>query len=207
MMRRLPANSPGGNAGFRRRPLLARPLETALVASGALLRLRCRPRLSIARAATGATKVRLQLSWREIAPDGAVKPAGFDPANPFDARYRWGGFDQLAQRAVAAGLEPLHRDQRGANLGRAHKRRAGGHEPAGRRRARPFCGGRRRAGSAAGSRGLPRVKAWEVWNEANASFFLFPQKAASRAVSPDLLPPHGERARGRRANASTRATW
>jgi hypothetical protein len=162
----------------------ARPLETALVASDSFYGSEADLAFDHA-VATGVTRVRLQLSWREIAPTGAAKPSGFDAANPFDGHYRWGDFDQLVQRAVARGLEPfIGISDAPAWAERASGGRAGTNQPDpvelglfAEAAARRFSGG---------FTGLPRVKVWEVWNEANASFFLFPQKANSGEVSPDL---------------------
>src|SRR5688572_9274709 len=87
-------------------PAAARQLETAIVASDPFYGADADLAFSRARG-TGATTVKLQLSWREVAPEGATKPAGFDPTNPFAAEYRWGGFDRLVQRAVENGLKPF----------------------------------------------------------------------------------------------------
>ena len=51
----------------------------------------------------------------------------------------------------------------------------------------PTSSRRSRAATAGPTTGLPRVGAFEVWNEVNASFFFMPQKDGSgRPVSPEL---------------------
>ena len=132
------------------------------------------------------------------------KPAGFDPTNPFDGAYRWGTFDQSVQRARGKRPPAAHRNQRRAGLGGDRQRRARGDEqpdPAELGRfaeaaARRFSGG---------FAGLPRVKLWEAWNEANASFFLHPQKSTAIGFA-GPLPPDGQRVRGGRESGCTRTT-
>jgi hypothetical protein len=165
-------------------PAGARPLETALVAGDSFYGSEADLSFAHARSA-GTTRIRLELSWREIAPSGATKPAGFDAANPFDAHYRWGGFDQLVQRAVANGLEPFIGISDAPGWAeRGTGGRAGTNQPDAvelglfaEAAARRFSGG---------FTGLPRVRVWEVWNEPNASFFLFPQRTNGQPVSPGL---------------------
>jgi hypothetical protein len=157
-------------------------LETAIVASDAFYGADADLAFSRARGA-GATTVRLQLSWRDVAPQGATKPAGFDPTNPFAAAYRWGEFDRVVQRAVANGLEPfIGISEAPAWAERSNGGRAGTNTPDpvefgyfAEATARRFSGQ---------FTGLPRVRMWEAWNEANASFFLHPQIAEGRSVSP-----------------------
>jgi hypothetical protein len=176
-------------------PATARPLETALVAGDDFYGSEADLAFDHARA-TGATKIRLQLSWREIAPDGPVKPAGFDAANPFDAHYRWGGFDQLVQRAVANGLDPfIGISEAPAWAERGTGGRPGTNQPDpgelglfAEATARRFGGG---------FTGLPRVKYWEVWNEANASFF---RRASTSGA---IIPTRQAARRTERATATT----
>ena len=163
-------------------PAHARGLETAIVAGGPFYSAQADLAFERARG-SGATTIRIQLSWREIAPDGASKPAGFDPTNPFDAAYRWGTFEHLVQRAVANGLEPFISITEAPTWAETA---SGGR--AGTNRPDPVEYGRFAEATArrfsGRFTGLPRVRLWEVWNEANASFFLHPQKEETRAVSP-----------------------
>ena len=131
---------------------------------------------------SGATTVRLQLSWRRWHPTARQNRPASIPRTLRRA-YRWGGFDRLVQRAVANGLEPFI----GIIEAPTWAETASGGR-AGTNRPDPVEFGRfaeataRRFGG--GFPGLPRVKLWEVWNEANASFFLHPQKAGSGSLSP-----------------------
>jgi hypothetical protein len=132
--------------------------------------------------AAGATTVRFDLSWREVAP-GDAKPAGFDPANPADPAYDWSALDRLVRLSVANGLEPAVTFN-GAPVWA--ERGSGGR--AGTNKPDPVelglfarAAAQRYSGSFAG---LPRVRAWEVWNEVNGSFFFFPQKESGRVASP-----------------------
>jgi hypothetical protein len=163
-------------------PAASRPLQTAIVADGVFYGRDADLAFSRSRAA-GATAIRLQLSWREIAP--TTRPAGFDPTNPADPAYRWGLFDRLVQNAYAYGLTPFI----GIGETPAWAERAAGGRP-GANRPDPVELGRFAEAAArrySGSfNGLPRVQTWEVWNEANASFFLYPQKQGGRAVSPGI---------------------
>jgi hypothetical protein len=153
-------------------PASARSLETGLVAGSPYYGSDADLAFQQTRAA-GASTVRIQLSWREVAPDGGTKPAGFDPTNPFDGAYRWGTFDQLVQRALANHLQPLI----GITDSPAWAETASGGR-AGTNRPDPAEFGRFAEAAArrfsGGFPGIPRVKLWEAWNEANASFFLHP---------------------------------
>jgi Cellulase (glycosyl hydrolase family 5) len=134
----------------------------------------------------GATWVRIDLSWDDVAPQAAVKPPGFDASNPADPLYQWGRVDWAVQRATAHGLLPfINISEAPAWAERGHAGRAGITDPDpaelaafGRAAALRYSG---RYG------GLPRVPAWEVWNEVNASFFFSPQwkdKPGGEAFSP-----------------------
>ena len=59
--------------------------------------------------ASGATIVRLVVSWRDVAPVGVGgnRPPRFDADDPGEPRYRWARVDQQVKRAKAARLEPL----------------------------------------------------------------------------------------------------
>ena len=159
----------------------ARPLDTALVASAPFYGDDGDVAFDRARG-SGTSAIRLQLSWRDTAPEQAPPPA-FDATNPFDGAYRWGDFDQLVRRAVAHGLEPFV----GISESPSWAERGSGGRP-GTNRPDPVelgrfaeAAARRYSGLFAG---LPRVRTWEVWNEANASFFLYPQVEDGRSVSP-----------------------
>lgn len=163
-------------------PAASRPLQTAIV--GGTIFYGRDADLSFSRSRdAGATVIRLQLSWREIAP--ATRPAGFDPTNPADPAYRWGLFDKLVQNAYAYRLTPFI----GISETPAWAERGAGGRP-GANRPDPVELGRFAEAAARRYSGsfnaLPRVRTWEVWNEANASFFLYPQKQGGRVVSPGI---------------------
>ena len=58
-------------------------------------------------AQTGATRIRLLVPWRSVAPAGAEAPASFDATNPADPAYRWASVDDQVRHAVAAGVDPI----------------------------------------------------------------------------------------------------
>jgi hypothetical protein len=136
----------------------------------------------------GASWVRIDVSWDDVAPTGAAKPAGFNGADPGDPRYRWGQTDWAVSRAVANGLKPF------VNLSEAPvwaQRGVGGRQ--GTTNPDPLEFGAFAHAAAVrysgGFAGLPRVTGWEAWNEVNASFFFVPQwkdTPGGEALSPDL---------------------
>lgn len=162
----------------------AGPLQTALVGSSVFYG--ADGNLAFSRAHDArASAIRLQLSWRDTAPPGATRPAGFDPTNPADPAYRWGPFDKLVESARANELEPFI----GISEAPDWAQRGTGGRP-GTNSPDPAelgyfaqAAAERYGGSFAG---LPRVRTWEVWNEANASFFLYPQEVSHRALSPAI---------------------
>jgi hypothetical protein len=56
-------------------------------------------------AATGATYVRLSVSWRAIAP--ATPDPAFVPTDPTSPGYNWAGLDSIVEAAEAAGMTPI----------------------------------------------------------------------------------------------------
>lgn len=128
--------------------------------------------------AAGARFIRLNLSWRQVAP--ASPPPGFQPTNPNDPAYDWRQADRAITQALAAGLEPIvdvvsppswAQSPPGAGLASADPAQLG----------RFAAAAAARYGGA--TPGLPRVRYWEVWNEPNVSLFLQPQIQAGRVVS------------------------
>ena len=136
----------------------------------------------------GATWVRVDLSWDHVAPPGTVRPPGFNAADPGDPQYNWGQTDWAIQRAVANGLQPFVNVSEAplwAERGRSGREGTSNPSPA-ELAAFAHAAAVRYGGAYAG---LPRVPAWEVWNEVNASFFFLPQwkgKPGGEALSPVL---------------------
>src|SRR5215210_2240182 len=60
-----------------------------------------------AAAGAGVTIIRVDAAWRDIAPAGTSKPAGFDAADPNDPLYRWSELDRTLREVSEAGFEPL----------------------------------------------------------------------------------------------------
>jgi hypothetical protein len=121
--------------------------------------------------ATGATAVRLTVSWNNIAP--AEVPSTFQPKDPAEVAYNWTSADRAITLAVANGLTPLV-DVLAA--------------PA-------WAGGKKVSAPALGDfataitsryngsfEGLPRVRYWLVWNEPNLSIYLAPQMSGKKLV-------------------------
>jgi hypothetical protein len=133
--------------------------------------------------AAGARVAKVNVDWSSVAPGGTVKPEGFDPANPAEPRYRWGGVDRAVRLAHASGIEPfIAISETPLWAERSSGGRPGTNQPDPIELAH-FAGAAARRYSG-GFAGLPRVRIWEVWNEPNASFFLFPQREGERLLSP-----------------------
>lgn len=135
----------------------------------------------------GATAIRLGLSWQQVAPEGAAKPAGFVGTDPADPAYHWEAFDEFVRLAVAHDLEPI------VTIADAPQW-AQGEQLAGPRGATvspdPVEFGRFAEAAAKhyGGQlpGVPRVRIWEAWNEPNLSSFLSPQAVDGKLASPEL---------------------
>jgi hypothetical protein len=161
----------------------AGPLRTAVFASdGAPLTLE---RIHNA----GATVVRINLAWAEVAP--ATLSPDFRAADPADPAYDWGEVDRQIKAAVAHGLQPLLTvisAPTWAQKDEPHPTHLGPY-PINSWRPSPAnlasfarAAAIRYGGSFAG---LPRVRYWEVWDEPNLSQYLSPQLENNRVVSPD----------------------
>jgi hypothetical protein len=133
-----------------------------------------------------ATWVKLDISWKDIAPRGSVKPSGFDAADPASSRYSWKSLDAIVRRAAARGLKSFLTISEAPEWAeRPAGGRAGTNNPDPAELARfAQAVAVRYSGT---FDGLPRVTAFEVWNEVNASFFFQPQRDAAKTdVSPGL---------------------
>ena len=120
---------------------------------------------------TGATAVRLTVSWRDIAP--ATLPIEFHPKDPADTAYNWTYPDRAISLSIANGLTPLVDILDAPSWAGAKKVSA------------PALG---EFATAITSRyngsfeGLPHVKYWMIWNEPNLSVYLAPQVAGKTLV-------------------------
>ena len=128
---------------------------------------------------TGATVVRLILDWKVVAP--ATRSAVFDPADPADAAYSWGGFDEQVRAAASHGLQAIVDITDAPLWVRAALVRGGPYKPD------PVALGefakaaaRRYSGN---FQGLPRVRYWQLYNEPNLAENLRPQFVGSTLYS------------------------
>lgn len=144
-------------------------------------------------AGAGADWVRVDIGW--VAPDTATRPAGFNARNPADPNYDFASADAAIRLASADGLRvlvtftgaPRWAERPGMpagtppgtwrpdpqaveDYGVALARRYSGHFPD------PLHPG--------GT--LPRVAAFQLWNEPNLSKYLTPQWSGGRPVSPTI---------------------
>jgi hypothetical protein len=132
----------------------------------------------------GANAIRLYIGWNAIAPDAETKPAGFDARNPADPQYNWAALDAQVREAKADGLDPIlsietaptwAQDSRGWDNG------TNSPDPTefgafGEALAKRYSGN---------FEGLPRVRYYEAWNEANHYRHLNPQY---EPVQPQGIP-------------------
>ena len=135
--------------------------------------------------ASGATMVRLFLTWKNVAP--APIPPGLDPADPNNPRYNWEWFDRQVRLATARGLEPY------VNVMYAPTWAEGaGNAGLGIFRPNPVAFAQfgraaalRYSGHFAppGQPPLPRVRYWLPWGEPNRDYHLLPQYEGGRIVS------------------------
>jgi hypothetical protein len=135
-------------------------------------------------AEAGASISRTTALWSAVAPNGAVKPAGFDARNPADPRYTWTAVDAFVNAAVAHGVDPLLTFYGAPNWAEGDdaadraKRfgEPGTYHPNGQEFGDfMFAVATRYSGSftPAGASGpLPRVKLFQIWNEANFGQYL-----------------------------------
>jgi hypothetical protein len=128
------------------------------------------------RAIHGST-IRLNVNWRGVAPAGTTPPIGFHPANPADPHYDWTVTDAAIRQAQAA-HDRVIVDLVGApdwaqasNRPRSLRIFGGYWNPSARdfgffasATARRYSGHFVPAGQTSP---LPRVSAWEIWNEEN----------------------------------------
>jgi len=134
----------------------------------------------------GTSWIKVDIEWNDVAPNDATRPRGLVATAPGDPHYDWFHTDALILDATARGLRPyfsIHGTPRWAERPAGGSR--GTNNPSPQDVADFFAAVALRYGGT--YEGLPRVSAFEVWNEVNTSFFFMPQKGADgRPVSPDL---------------------
>ncbi|MGI9098811.1 MAG: hypothetical protein ACR2H2_10035 [Solirubrobacteraceae bacterium] len=140
----------------------------------------------------GADIVRIQVGW-PAAPDAALRPPGFDPRDPAAAAYDFTRADAAIRAASAHGLAVL------ASFSRAPRWAEGANRPAsappgswepdpaavldyGVALATRYSGAF--ADPLQPGQTLPRVKAFQVWNEPNLALHLSPQWRGGRTFAP-----------------------
>lgn len=172
-----------------------RPLETGMADGGPFNVALEIPNAYKKVRATGASAIRLYVIWRNIAPAGAEKPAGFDPADPADPAYDWSLLDYQVYYALQNDLEPILSIEAAPDWaeGDGSGPFPGTFDPS----AREFglfatAAAQRYSGS---FNNLPRVRYWQAWNEPNYFRHLMPQYntafsdpvgANSRLLSPGV---------------------
>ena len=144
-------------------------------------------------AAAGAQWVRIDIGW--VAPFTTAKPAGFDPRNPADPHYDFTAADAVIRTAAQDGLKV------DLTFNGAPPWAEGGGRPAsampGTWRPDPqaladygTALARRYSGSFPDplhpGRALPRVAAFQPWNEPNLAKYLTPQWSGRQPVSPAI---------------------
>jgi len=158
----------------------ARPLATGVTVSDVGVQ----ERLGFERIrATGATLTRVIVYWSMVAPE--TEPNSWDPTDPNDPSYDWSIFDAQIRMAVDAGLEPLVMLYQAPGWAeRCRHTSAGICDPNPADFARfAEAAAKRYSGE---FEGLPKVRYWEPWNEANLFLFFEPQYRNGRKVSPIL---------------------
>jgi hypothetical protein len=163
----------------------ARPLRTAVFDPLHFLDQRAQQAAFDRSRATGATMVRLFLTWKSVAPTPI--PPGLDATDPNNPHYNWEWFDRQVRLASARGLEAY------ANVmyapawaeGAGHDERGifrpdpGAFAAFGRAAARRYSG----AFAPPGQPPLPRIRFWLPWGEPNRDYHLMPQYEDGRIVS------------------------
>lgn len=130
--------------------------------------------------AAGMGLFRMDVVWRSVAP--AVRPV--DPTDP--AVYNWSAIDDSLLRAKARGMEVMFTVYRAPVWAEAPGRDPSAAPGAWKPDPSEFAAfGKALATRYDGAHGVPRVRYFEAWNEANLNIFLTPQWRNGRIVSDD----------------------
>jgi len=143
--------------------------------------------------AAGADMVRIDIGWD--APQTARRPAGFNARNPADPNYNFAKADTAIKLATGLGLRVLvtftGAPPWAEGPGRPHNAAPGSWRPSpsaledyGAALAMRYSG--HFPDPADPGQLLPRVAAFQVWNEPNLSLYLSPQWSRGRAAAPAL---------------------
>jgi len=127
-------------------------------------------------ASLGVDVVKVQLYWKDVAPVGRRKPAGFDAANP--ASYHWNTYPGAVNAILAAGMRPYISVGSGAPRWATNGR---GRAGTGRPNAKEFG-----LFAQAVGRQFPNVHIWSFWNEPNLYSWLSPQRTRGIPQSPSI---------------------
>jgi hypothetical protein len=129
----------------------------------------------------GAGAVRIDVNWSKVAP--SEEPSAEKASDPAFAGYQWDKVDRQVRLAVANGLDPIL----SVALAPRWAERGAGPRDIGRTRPDPASYGRfakaialRYSGSFGG---LPRVRAYQAWNEPNLAQYIWPQFINKAVVS------------------------
>jgi hypothetical protein len=125
---------------------------------------------------TGAKFVRLFIDWATVAPAGANKPTGFDARDHRDPLYKWDTLDADLRLVTSNGLTPI------VYVVGAPKW-AWGEDSILQTPVKPSPSMLADFATALAKR-YPRVRYWQVWNEANLWQFLYPQHQDGKNFSP-----------------------
>ncbi len=124
---------------------------------------------------SGATYVRIGVSWRAIAP--ASRPSGFDSRDPSSPGYSWAGLDATLQYAAAANVIPILDVNAPPSWAMAKRPKSGS---AGTPKAAALGDfAHALATHYDGTNGPPAEHVYQVWNEPNLSLDLGPVSASA----------------------------
>jgi hypothetical protein len=151
-----------------------RPLRTALLDPWSFRADQRQTAFAMAQKA-GASYVRLGVRWTAIAP--AIRPVGFDAADPSSPGYSWAWLDSTVESVEAAGLTPM------LQIASPPAWAAKTTTKKGVTGSTPKIPALRQFATALatrydGAHGEPQVRVFQVWNEPNLSLDLFPIKAS-----------------------------
>jgi hypothetical protein len=141
-----------------------------------------------------STWVRVPIRWSGVAPSNIS--AGFDPTNPADPAYRWAAIDAGVTDAAVRGLKVMLTLNGAPIWAQGDDRPA--KAPSGAWKPDPAAFGqfalavaRRYSGSfvpAGSATPLPRVTAFQAWNEPNLNLYLSPQWVKSGGNYEEFAP-------------------